>query len=147
MENITVRTWNDKDSLTLTESTLILDWLGTTKTIPLSQVIGIELKEPKGTMRPGMITILIPGESGSALFLTPFFSTGSSNNIEFPHGIDYKDEAHRIRDYILRYIAAPPMPEKAENGADEIRKYKKLLDEGIITAEEFDAAKKKVLGL
>ena len=31
--------------------------------------------------------------------------------------------------------------------ADEIRKYKELLDEGIITQEEFDAVKKRLLGL
>ena len=31
--------------------------------------------------------------------------------------------------------------------ADEIRKFKGLLDDGIITQEEFDAAKKKLLGL
>ncbi len=31
--------------------------------------------------------------------------------------------------------------------ADEIRKYKKLLDEGIITQEEFEAKKKQLLGL
>ena len=31
--------------------------------------------------------------------------------------------------------------------ADKIRKYKKLFDEGIITAEEFEAKKKQLLGL
>jgi hypothetical protein len=31
--------------------------------------------------------------------------------------------------------------------ADEIRKYKELLDEGIITQDEFDAVKKRLLGL
>jgi len=30
---------------------------------------------------------------------------------------------------------------------DVIRKYKELLDEGIITQEEFDAKKKQLLGL
>ncbi len=33
------------------------------------------------------------------------------------------------------------------SGADEIRKYKTLMDEGIITQEEFDAKKKQLLGL
>ncbi len=33
------------------------------------------------------------------------------------------------------------------SAADEIRKFKKLLDDGIITREEFDAVKKKLLGL
>ena len=37
-------------------------------------------------------------------------------------------------------------PEKF-SAADEIRKFKSLLDDGIITREEFDAVKKKLLGL
>lgn len=34
-----------------------------------------------------------------------------------------------------------------ESVADEIRKFKELLDDGIITQEEFDAKKKELLGL
>ena len=33
------------------------------------------------------------------------------------------------------------------SNADELRKYKQLLDDGIITQEEFDAKKKQLLGL
>ena len=33
------------------------------------------------------------------------------------------------------------------SSADEIKKYKELLDSGIITQEEFDAKKKQLLGL
>ena len=33
------------------------------------------------------------------------------------------------------------------NGTEEIKKYKELLDSGIITQEEFDAKKKQLLGL
>ena len=46
--------------------------------------------------------------------------------------------------------APAPGPAPAASGtsaADEIRKYKELLDEGIITQEEFDAKKKQLLGL
>ena len=45
---------------------------------------------------------------------------------------------------------APPKPQSApviQNAADEIRKYKELLDMGAITQEEFDAKKKQLLGL
>ena len=38
-------------------------------------------------------------------------------------------------------------PPVAPSAADEIKKYKELLDEGIITQEEFDAKKKQLLGL
>ena len=33
------------------------------------------------------------------------------------------------------------------SGADELRKFKQLLDEGIISQEEFDTKKKQILGL
>ncbi|WP_080488158.1 SHOCT domain-containing protein [Oenococcus oeni] len=36
---------------------------------------------------------------------------------------------------------------KTVSGADEISKFKALLDEGTITKEEFDAKKKQILGL
>ena len=36
---------------------------------------------------------------------------------------------------------------KQESNVDELRKYKQLLDEGIITQEEFDAKKKQLLDL
>ncbi len=43
---------------------------------------------------------------------------------------------------------APQAAEAAkDNGVDEIRKYKALLDDGIITQEEFDEKKKQILGL
>ena len=35
----------------------------------------------------------------------------------------------------------------SESAADELLKFKKLLDEGIITQEEFEAKKKSLLGL
>ena len=34
-----------------------------------------------------------------------------------------------------------------QSNADELKKYKELLDNGIITQEEFDAKKKQILGL
>ncbi len=37
--------------------------------------------------------------------------------------------------------------QKSESNADELKKYKELLDSGIITQEEFDAKKKQLLGL
>lgn len=49
------------------------------------------------------------------------------------------------------YYTAPTPPKKPEapvvGGADEIKKYKELLDSGIITEEEFETKKKQILGL
>ena len=38
-------------------------------------------------------------------------------------------------------------PQNESHGADELKKYKELLDTGVITQEEFDAKKKQLLGL
>ncbi|MBP3656328.1 MAG: SHOCT domain-containing protein [Clostridia bacterium] len=44
-------------------------------------------------------------------------------------------------------IAQSAAPSGTGSVTDEIREYKKLLDEGIITQEEFDAKKKQLMGL
>ena len=47
-------------------------------------------------------------------------------------------------------VQPSPRPQSApvfQDAADEIRKYKELLDMGAITQEEFDAMKKRLLGL
>ena len=38
-------------------------------------------------------------------------------------------------------------PSQFHHGADELRKFKELLDEGIITKEEFDTKKRQILGM
>ncbi|MDR1691098.1 MAG: SHOCT domain-containing protein [Candidatus Methanoplasma sp.] len=43
--------------------------------------------------------------------------------------------------------AVESAPRTSASAIDEIRQYKGLLDEGIITQEEFDALKKRLLGL
>lgn len=45
----------------------------------------------------------------------------------------------------LNAMEQPPVP--ATSDADEIMKFKNLLDQGIISPEEFDAKKKQLLGL
>jgi predicted Zn-dependent peptidase len=42
---------------------------------------------------------------------------------------------------------APVVVAGTVSNADELKKYKELLDAGIITQEEFDAKKKQLLGL
>lgn len=65
-----------------------------------------------------------------------------------------KDIMKEIQDTIDRTVYNYKNPSngnrddvKISSEADEIRKYKNLLDEGIITQEEFEAKKKQILGL
>ncbi len=61
--------------------------------------------------------------------------------------------AEELKDRILAMRAAAPQPvtimhnEMPQSNADELKKYKELLDSGVITKEEFDTKKKQLLGL
>ena len=56
--------------------------------------------------------------------------------------------AIQIRDYISSYDVEKAAPEgKVVSVVEEIRGLKELLDDGILTSEEFDAKKRQLLGL
>lgn len=59
------------------------------------------------------------------------------------------ETALKIREYIENYQSdrVDSAVMQPLSGADEILKYKKLLDDGILTQDEFDAKKKQLLGL
>jgi len=63
-------------------------------------------------------------------------------------------ESEKIHTYILQKIGEAKNPVSASpaagpvvSAADEITKFKKLLDDGVISAEEFEQKKKQLLGL
>ena len=76
----------------------------------------------------------------------------SSGKISFLM-IKNSDEIHkRVGDLLINRQARPAVPtiikqEIPQSNADELKKYKELLDSGVITQEEFDAKKKQLLGL
>ena len=45
------------------------------------------------------------------------------------------------------FVSPGDAPPNQSSSADEIRKYKGLLDEGIITQEEFEAVKKRIMNI
>lgn len=68
-------------------------------------------------------------------------------------GISNQEEVHKAITDLLMERQNKPKPttqikqEIPQSNADELKKYKELLDSGIITQEEFDAKKKQLLGL
>lgn len=60
-----------------------------------------------------------------------------------------KDEIHgALSDLLIEQQKSESRPiEIKQSNADELKKYKELLDSEIITQEEFDAKKKQILGL
>ena len=97
----------------------------------------------------------IPVDSVSAVGTGLFSSiavTSSSGAIKFGM-IKNRDDVHKaISDLIIaRQDKTAPITTVKQEGhqsnADELKKFKELLDSGIISQEEFDAKKKQLLGL
>ena len=68
------------------------------------------------------------------------------------HSYDDKKKEALITSFVSgKYIRGKELelasPSNEQSAADEIEKFKNLLDKGIITQEEFDAKKKQLLGL
>ncbi len=117
-------------------------------TVPFSQVISLRIKEPKNDRSNGVIAIALAGGSDTFVHLTSWLTVGSNNNIEFPLPSNQIEEAREMN---RRFNAFHQSGGNAGQQtapvsvADEIRKYKELLDMGAITEEEFAAAKKLLL--
>lgn len=114
------------------------------KTIYLNQITGIQIK-PGTMLTNGYIQFTLAGGIESKKGILE--ATQDENTVMFAK----KDNelVNKIKSKIEELIAS----QKATNTinplspADEIKKYKELLDAGIITQEEFEQKKKQLLGL
>jgi len=99
----------------------------------------------------------LPLDSVSAVATTSVLTQGvsvstSSGRITFLF-LKKKDEiASKIRELLIErqnknIVSTTSKLEDHKSDAEEIKKYKELLDSGIISQEEFDAKKKQLLGL
>ena len=100
----------------------------------------------------------LPLDSISALGRGMFSSIAvatASGKITF-WGISNRDEVHKAISGLLQSrqsgnkqeaVPVTHVTQQSQSSADELMKYKELLDNGIITQEEFDAKKKQLLGL
>lgn len=116
------------------------------KSIPIFNIQAVQVKEA-GPVINGYIQFSLSGgreSTGGA-----WNATQDENTIMF--GEKDNNVAREIQRYIEEKISnshfSNPTIVKQESGADEILKYKQLLDEGILTQEEFDAKKKQILGI
>lgn len=103
----------------------------------------------------------LPLDSISSVGTSAFegISVGTSSGCIKFLGISNRDKIYEAIKKILadrqskevKVTAPTPTPvtniTQAQSSADEIKKFKELLDSGIITQEEFDAKKKQLLGL
>ena len=117
-----------------------------TKSIPIASIQAVQFKEP-GTITVGFIQFTILGGIESKKGLLDAMS--DENTIRFFD--EQLETARKIKEYIESCIIARNTPQSAPqqqvSAADEVIKYKQLLDMGAISQEEFDTLKKKLLGL
>lgn len=89
---------------------------------------------------PGSMSTVDRIKSGGSI-------SGSLNSITWK--FKNNDDAVKIKDFIEKKISSKNEAPKASgtSAADEIKKYKQLMDEGILTQDEFEAKKRELLNL
>lgn len=114
------------------------------KTIYYKDAIGVQFKP--SSVLDGYIQVetAAGGQQNSSQYM-------GENSIQFS-GQKANEEAETVVEYIRNQIEAvknAPMGGVVQqtSDADELKKFKELLDMGVITQEEFDAKKKQLLGL
>lgn len=115
------------------------------KTVYLNQMSGIQVKLGSLFIN-GYIQIILLGSQESKRGILD--ATKDENTVVF----NQKDNelVSNIRKKIEELLGAYRQPSVIHNqlsGADEIKKYKQLLDEGIITQEEFNKKKRDILNI
>lgn len=100
----------------------------------------------------------LPMDSVSAVKLSPFGGIAVSTASGFVRffGINNNSEFLKVVNNLLiarqneknnATIVGATITDNMSSGADELKKFKDLLDSGTITQEEFDTKKKQILGL
>lgn len=119
------------------------------KVIPVTNTSGVEVKKP-GAVFCGYIQIQIAGQQSSVSTYTMSGGTvdvlKDENAVVFVGDENYKT-ALEMQRHILNYNPAQQGAAAPLSDADELLKFKKLLDDGVISQEEFAAKKKQILGL
>ncbi|MBQ9941636.1 MAG: SHOCT domain-containing protein [Christensenellaceae bacterium] len=126
------------------------------KTIPMNAIQTVQLREGTTFVR-GYLQFGIAGEGGTSGGVGG--AVGNENSVLLACGTDrgYETEnanARAIKKYveerIFERMNAPVGGNtivQQTSAADELKKFKELLDLGIISQDEFDAKKKQLLGL
>lgn len=116
-----------------------------TKTIPISEIKSIQVK--KGGFVQGYIQFGVAGGVENRKGAED--ATRDENTVTFsrPQNGLVEEIKHYIENIMLNQTNNQNTVVQQTSAADEILKFKQLLDAGIITQEEFDTKKKQLLGL
>ena len=123
------------------------------KTIPMSSIAAVQII-PSKLLLYGYITFNVVGEVASSRGgLGASFNARDSENTVIAKSRADDKIFKEIKDYIeaikekTSNNQGATIIQQAASPAEELKKFKELLDAGIITQEEFDAKKKQLLGL
>ncbi|MDD4422868.1 MAG: SHOCT domain-containing protein [Eubacteriales bacterium] len=146
--DITLRCMNGF-TLYIKGTNLIVATKRSEETFPLSKIQSFELKEP-GALSPGRIIFRTAQAATAGINLG--FGIGASLGAEksFFYAKSERDIAIQLRDYITGYDEKDSNKEHGKgvvSVVEEIRGLKTLVDEGILTQDEFEAKKKQLLNL
>lgn len=108
------------------------------KIIYYSDVIGIQLK------KAGVLMGYLQLETASSLMNNEKDNFYNENTFTFSQGNTSNEKIEKVFNYLSQRLEQIKFP---RSEADEIRKYKELLDDNIITLEEFESKKKQLLNL
>lgn len=114
---------------------------GGDKNILISSLSGVQIKKPGFTT--GYIQFIFSGSKDS----TGSFSAVKDENTVIFNKPEY-DQALELRDYVEEFMNQPSTSQTAATSisiADELLKLKQLLDAGVLSQEEFDTQKTKLL--
>ena len=118
------------------------------ETVPISRIQSFSIKKPG--LAYGKITFKT-AQAQSVGVAFGGIMAGFGAEREFFYSKSDVAKAEALRDYVQNYSDAPapaPVPEKTVvSVVEEIRGLKQLLDEGILTEEEFTAKKKQLLAI
>lgn len=112
------------------------------KSIPIKSITAIQIKAPRFTT--GYIQFAYSGASESKGGIMD--AVKDENTITFSSKKDL-EQAKKLKAYIESLQNESSQPAAQSSGADELLKFKELLDAGVISKEEFETKKKQILGV
>jgi len=127
-----------------------------TRTYFYPDISSIEFYPPT-TMKPGYFRFItagtIRGVSGTSAFTLNRHITNDVDILTLPFGKERLAEYQRFNDFLMQRIreskqnrGGTTVVNQTASAADEILKFKQLLDAGVISQDEFDAKKRQLIG-
>ena len=143
------RLWLYEDKLVILRSGVVAATsltAGNERTIPLSKVQACQFKEGTKLVN-GHLQLSVVGSMGSGGNLVDIAS--DENALMFSYL--YNDTAKAIHEFVQEAVMNQDSTQQTQDGgnisqADELLKFKQLLDSGVITQDEFDKKKQSLLG-